>query len=82
MIFLVKSYLQNNDVTYTHYINLVEDMIRQQTLCLTCRESATVALSYHVKIRELLTSGIIFVVSRFRKGKHGKYKHNEIILRL
>ena len=31
---------------------------------LTCRVSPTVALSHHVKVRELSTSGVIFAVSR------------------
>ena len=50
-----KFYLQKNDVTYC--INLVEVRIRHQKLLQTCRELPTVALSYHVKIRELWTSG-------------------------
>ena len=47
-----KFYLQNNDVTYTYCIRIVEAIIRHQKLLQTCRELPTVALSYHVKIRE------------------------------
>ena len=51
LIFLVKIFLQKNDVRYTYYISLVEAIIRHQKLPLACREPA-VALSLHVKIRE------------------------------
>ena len=44
--------LQNNDMTCTYFIDLVEAIIRHQKLLLTCRELSTVALSYHVKIRK------------------------------
>ena len=61
-----KFYLQKNDVTYTYCINLVEVIIRHQKLLQTCRELPTVALSYHVKIRELWTSGGVFAVNRYK----------------
>ena len=60
-----KFYLQRNDVTYAYCINLVEVTISHQKLLLTYRELPTVALSYHVKIRELLTSGGVFTVNRY-----------------
>ena len=46
-----KFYILENDLTYTYCINLVEAIIRNQNLLLTCRKLPTVALSYHVKIR-------------------------------
>ena len=45
-------------------INLVDAIIRHRKLLLTCRELPTVALSHHVKIRELLTSEVVFAVNR------------------
>ena len=37
---LLKTYLQKNDLTNIYYyINLVEAIVRQQRLCLPCRES-------------------------------------------
>ena len=60
-----KFYLQKNDVTYTYCINLAEAIIRHQKLLQTCRELPRVALSYHVKIRELWKSGGVFVVNRY-----------------
>ena len=47
-----KFYLQKNDVTYTYCINLVEAIIRHQKLLITWIELPTVALLYHVKIRD------------------------------
>ena len=58
-----KFYLQKNDGTYC--INLVKVIIRHQKLLQTCRELPTAALSYHVKIRELWTSGGVFAVNRY-----------------
>ena len=58
-----KFYLQKNDVTYC--INIVEVIIRHQKLLQTCRELPTVALSHHMKIRELWTSGGVFGVNRY-----------------
>ena len=60
-----KFYLQKNDVTNTHYINLVQVIIRQQKVLLTCRELPTVALSYSVcqNQTELLTSGTVFAIN-------------------
>ena len=46
------------------HINLVEAIIRQRKFLLTCRELPTVALSHIVKIRELLTCGVVFTVNR------------------
>ena len=60
-----KFYLQKNDVAHTYCINLVEAIIRHRKLPLTCRELHTVALSHYVKIRELLTSGVVFAVNRY-----------------
>ena len=60
-----KFYLQKNDVTYTYCIILVESRITHQKLLLTYREVPTAALSHHVKIRELLTSGEIFDVNMY-----------------
>ena len=60
-----KFYLQKNGVTYTYCINLVEAIFRHRKLLLTCRELSTVVLSHHVKIRELLTSGVVFAVNRY-----------------
>ena len=45
-------FIYKNYMTYTYYINLVEAIIRHQKFLLTCRELPTIALSYHVKIRE------------------------------
>ena len=42
---------------------LIEAVIRHQKLLQTCRELPTVALSQHVKIRELLTSGVAFTAN-------------------
>ena len=51
-------------MTYGYCINLDEAIIKHQKFLLTCRELSTVALLYHVKIRELLTSGGVFAVNR------------------
>ena len=40
-------------------------MIRHQKLLLACRELPTVALSYHVKVTELLMSRGVFAVNRY-----------------
>ena len=47
-----KFYLQNNNMTYTYGIKLTDAIFRHQKLLLICKELPTVALSYHVKIRE------------------------------
>ena len=57
--------LTKNDVTYTCCINLAEAIIRHRKLLLTCRELPTVVLSHHVKIRELLTSRVVFAVNMY-----------------
>ena len=45
-------YLEKKYVTHAYYINLVEAIIKHEKLRLTYRESSTVALSHHAKIRE------------------------------
>ena len=39
-------------MTYKYYINLIEPIIKHQNFLLICRELPTVALSYHVTIRD------------------------------
>ena len=60
-----KFYLQKNDMTFTNCINLVKAIIRHRKLLLTCTDLPTVALSHHVKIRALLTSGVVFAVDTY-----------------
>ena len=48
----VENYSRKSDVTYAYWINLVEAIIKHQTLCLTRREFPMVALSHHVEIRD------------------------------
>ena len=47
-----KFYLQNNNVTYTYGIKLINAIFRHQKLLFICKKLPIVALSYHVKIRE------------------------------
>ena len=64
-IFLLKTFLQKNDLTYTYYyINLVEAIIRHQRLRLTCKESPRFCTTFKDQ-RELLTSEVIFGVTRY-----------------
>ena len=73
-----KFYLQNNDVTYAYYINLVKAIIRHQKLLLICRELSTVAFIPCKNQRELLTSWVVFTVNSY-KIFHGKWKHGKDI---
>ena len=74
-----KFYLQKNDVTYADCINLVEAINRHRKLLLTRRDLPTVALSHHVKIRELLTFGVVFAVNRYECLVENKNKKKNIL---
>lgn len=49
-LFLLKFYLKKKNFICTHYINLVEAIVRHKKLCLTCAESPRSCK--HVEIKE------------------------------
>ena len=59
-------YLQNNDLTYTYCINLVEAITRHQQLLLTVQLLLQQLLYIPCKnLRKLLTSCVVFAVNRY-----------------
>ena len=72
MIFLIKIYFQK---TYTYYINLVDAIIEHQKLRQTCTSTVHQQWLFHIMYKfDLLTSGVIFTVNRYKYFMENKIR--------